>query len=121
MGHDRAQRAIDVSERMRNAARAKRTAVSAQRATVAAAASPRLQLDVGGAHKPRVTLLLAGVGWLHLHVAPRPLRVRAAAATGGLRLTWLLTAARYHSRFLGGEGSASASPNLLPIKVVRSW
>ena len=69
MGHDRAQGAIDISERMRNAARAKRTAVSAQRATVAAAASPLCEPQAtvgrGGAHEPRVTLLLAGVGWLH--------------------------------------------------------
>ena len=66
MGHDRAQGAIDISERMRNAARAKRTAVSAQRATVAAAASPLCEPQAtvgrGGAHEPRVTLLLAGSG-----------------------------------------------------------
>ena len=41
--------------------RAKRKSVVAQRMAVAAAANPRLQMDVGEAYEPSFTLLLAGV------------------------------------------------------------
>ena len=56
--HGPRQDAKDVSERMRDAARAKRAAVVARHAT--AAANTSQGLGTGGAYVPRVTLLLAG-------------------------------------------------------------
>ena len=66
--------ALDVSVRIRDAARAKRAAVAARRAAAAADTSLGLHMGAGGAYVPRVTLLLAGAE------APRRSRVRTAAA-----------------------------------------
>ena len=57
-------------------------------------------IPVGGRKSRESGCCWPGSGgcWVDAHLAPRPSRVRAAAAAGGLRLTWLLTAARFHFR-----------------------